>query len=265
MRLTEILTTTPDLIPVSESTIGDRTVRTVDARVLHKFLEVTTNYRDWIKRRIEDYSFVENQDFIVSLKNEQNPSGGRPAVEYHLTFDMAKELSMVERNDKGKQARQYFIERERRYNELANLTLPPSNDPILMQLQAIMDVRVQQVKLEKKQNLLEQGHSSLKKELAKIEYYTDPLILSVQSDKIKNAIRRIARMYRVIHEHKGIHLKRTEPVSKVDRIVCKQFKVMDINKLRQSSFNDVITFLVELERHYRADMEESGLAADRIK
>ncbi len=126
---------------------------------------------------------------------------------------------MVERNDNGRQARQYFIERERRYKELVNCDLPATNDPILMQLQAIMDVRVQQVKLEKKQNFLEQGHNSLKKELAKIEYYTDPLILSTQPDKIENTIRRIARMYRIIHEHKGIHLKRTEPVWRVTLIV----------------------------------------------
>ncbi|MBV6343729.1 antA/AntB antirepressor family protein, partial [Candidatus Magnetobacterium casense] len=146
MRLTEILTITPDLIPVSESIVGDKKIQTVNARVLHTFLEVTTDYRHWIKRRIEEYNFVENQDFVVSVKNDRNPSGGRPEIDHHLTFDMAKELSMVERNDKGRQARQYFIERERRYKELVNCDLPATNDPILMQLQAIMDVRVQQVK-----------------------------------------------------------------------------------------------------------------------
>ncbi|MBF0607437.1 MAG: antA/AntB antirepressor family protein [Candidatus Magnetobacterium sp. LHC-1] len=265
MRLTEILTITPDLIPVSESIVGDKKIQTVNARVLHTFLEVTSKFADWIKNRINEYGFTENVDFVSLSKNLEKPEGGRPTTEYHLTFDMAKELSMVERNDKGRQARQYFIERERRYKELVNCDLPATNDPILMQLQAIMDVRVQQVKLEKKQNFLEQGHNSLKKELAKIEYYTDPLILSTQSDKIKNTIRRIARMYRIIHEHKGIHLKRTEPVWKVTLMVHKQFKVMDINKLRQSSFNDVMIFLGGIERHYRADMEELGLSADRIK
>ncbi len=81
---------------------------------MHTFLEVNSNFRDWIKNRIKEYNFQENQDFIIFAKILAKSLRGRPSMEYHLTLDMAKELSMLERNEKGKQARQYFIECERR-------------------------------------------------------------------------------------------------------------------------------------------------------
>ena len=79
-------------------------INTVNARELHAFLEVGKDFSTWIKDRIEQFEFVENQDFIVFTNFGENPSGGRPSKDYHLTMDMAKELSMVERNEKGKQS-----------------------------------------------------------------------------------------------------------------------------------------------------------------
>ena len=85
--------------------------QTVNARDLHEFLGVSTRFNDWIKNRIDQFGFIENQDFVTLTENLVN--GGKQ-TEYHLSLDMAKELSMVERNEKGKQARLYFIECERR-------------------------------------------------------------------------------------------------------------------------------------------------------
>lgn len=101
-------------IAIQHNTIKHETVQTVNARELHAFLEVNSNFRDWIKNRIKEYNFQENQDFIIFAKILAKSLRGRPSMEYHLTLDMAKELSMLERNEKGKQARQYFIECEKR-------------------------------------------------------------------------------------------------------------------------------------------------------
>jgi len=115
------------LIHITERAVGASSIATVDARQLHAFLEVQTRFTDWLARRIEEYGFVEGTDYVeVLLKNEQNPEGGRPSKEYALTLDMAKELSMVERNDKGKQARQYFIECERRATTAGKASAAPS-------------------------------------------------------------------------------------------------------------------------------------------
>lgn len=92
----------------------DTLTQAVNARELHAFLKSRQDFSTWIKNRIADYDFVENQDFVVFHKNMENPQGGRPSIEYAITLDMAKELSMVERNEQGRQARKYFIECEKR-------------------------------------------------------------------------------------------------------------------------------------------------------
>ncbi len=99
-----------NLIKISNNKISDFEVKTVNARELHNFLEVKSRFNDWINNRIRDFGFVENQDFVTVTKNLV--SGGIQK-EIYLSIDMAKELSMVERNEKGKQARQYFIEMEK--------------------------------------------------------------------------------------------------------------------------------------------------------
>ena len=100
---------------------GSTQVPTVSARQLHSFLEVGKVFGAWIQDRIGSFGFVEGQDFVIVegliSPNLARTSGGRPAKEYYLSIDMAKELSMVERNEKGKQARRYFIECEKRVME----------------------------------------------------------------------------------------------------------------------------------------------------
>ena len=102
-----------DLIRLHDNTIvGNHKIQTVDARELHGFLGSKQQYADWIKGRIAKYDFVENQDYVVIHSFLKNLQGGRPTDDYHVSLSMAKELSMVERNEKGKQARLYFIDCE---------------------------------------------------------------------------------------------------------------------------------------------------------
>ncbi|ECL0330966.1 phage antirepressor Ant [Campylobacter coli] len=81
---------------------------------LFYFLEIDTKFADWINRRINHYDFIENQDYIIELVYTK----GRPRKEYYVTLDMAKELCMVENNEKGRQARRYFIECEKRLKNI---------------------------------------------------------------------------------------------------------------------------------------------------
>ena len=85
---------------------------TVSARELHDFLGVKTAYKDWFPRMC-DYGFSEGIDFCSFLSESH---GGRPAQDAQLTIDMAKEICMLQRNDRGKQARKYFIELEKDWN-----------------------------------------------------------------------------------------------------------------------------------------------------
>ncbi len=108
---------TAELIPIVHHNIADATVEAVNARDLHAFLGVGKDFSNWIKGRIQQYGFVEGRDYGVFAQTGENLEGGRPAKEYALSLDMAKELSMVERTERGRQARQYFIACEKKLRE----------------------------------------------------------------------------------------------------------------------------------------------------
>src|SRR5699024_6158603 len=93
----------------------------VNLRDLHAFLEVSTQFRVWAPRMF-GYGFIEGQDYvgILPTENERQVHGGHNRKDYAVTLDMAKEVSMIQRTDKGKQARQYFIEVEKRGTDLSD-------------------------------------------------------------------------------------------------------------------------------------------------
>lgn len=101
-----------ELFEVQKHKIGNETVNAVNARELWEKLKVETRFNDWIKRRINEYGFVNGVDFCL-LKNEYSKNKGFQPKEYFISLDMAKELSMIENNDAGKIARRYFIDCEK--------------------------------------------------------------------------------------------------------------------------------------------------------
>ncbi|UUC83835.1 antA/AntB antirepressor family protein [Stutzerimonas stutzeri] len=130
---------TQQLIPVFNGELDGRAQQLCDARDLHSFLAVGRDFSTWIKERIEQYGFVEGEDYSPVLANRsafdspnpvnQSPvcspesgsktdrRGGHNRTDYHLTLDTAKELAMVENNDQGRQVRRYFIAMERQARE----------------------------------------------------------------------------------------------------------------------------------------------------
>lgn len=127
----------------------------VSCRELHEFLEIGTEYAKWFNRMCE-YGFVENIDFAVIVKNDENPNVGRPQTDHAIKLDMAKEIAMIQRSEKGKQARQYFIEVEKKFKQqvLDTQALSP-------QLQALINIEL-------KQKQMEQDISDNKQEIQEI-------------------------------------------------------------------------------------------------
>ncbi|MFU2053865.1 antA/AntB antirepressor family protein [Gallibacterium anatis] len=102
--------TNSNLVAVFNGQIANQPLQLCNARDLHQFLEAKTQFGNWISDRISDYGFTQNEDYIIVTER----TNGRPRKEYHITLDMGKELAMVERNEKGRMVRKYFIECERR-------------------------------------------------------------------------------------------------------------------------------------------------------
>lgn len=95
--------------------LNDNHEPVVSGRQLHEALGVKTKYADWFGRMIE-YGFTENEDFLL-LKNEQQTGrGGHNKVDHIIKLDMAKEIAMIQRTEKGKEVRQYFIQVEKDFN-----------------------------------------------------------------------------------------------------------------------------------------------------
>ncbi|MCV8199867.1 antA/AntB antirepressor family protein [Escherichia coli] len=111
---------TSQLIPVFNGTIANEITLLVNARDLHTFLGVGKRFASWITERIAEYGFVENQDYILVSPNREikGRGGDRRSKDYHLTLDTAKELAMVEHNEKGRQIRRYFIECEKKLRSM---------------------------------------------------------------------------------------------------------------------------------------------------
>ena len=113
---------TGHLIPIATLTLQGGAVQTVNARDLHSFLGAGKDFSAWIKGRIEPYRFKQETDFTMEITAPQNGGAGKRGkrLDYHLSLDMAKELSMVERNEKGRETRRHFIDCERRAKEKAS-------------------------------------------------------------------------------------------------------------------------------------------------
>ena len=103
----------------------------VSARELHEFLEVNSRFNDWIGNRIRKYEFEEGNDYTKILVQCIR---GQNEYDYAITIDMAKELSMVENNEKGKKARKYFIQCEKKLKGINQPKLPTTYKEALLQL-----------------------------------------------------------------------------------------------------------------------------------
>ena len=107
----------------------------VSGRELHDFLKVDTPYTQWFDRMI-DYGFTQNIDFKGLSQKSEKPIGGRPRIDHVMTLDMAKEVAMIQRTDRGKQARQYFIEIDKQaHHDMTGLS--PATRAVVAATQAL--------------------------------------------------------------------------------------------------------------------------------
>ena len=130
----------------------------VSGRELHKFLEVKTRYSIWFDR-MSEYGFTEDVDYIAVVQKRTTAQGNQTEyIDHAMKLDMAKEVSMIQRNEKGKQARQYFLEVEKAWN---------SPDMIMKRALQIADKRV--ITLQTENNQLQLESSVQKQQIAELQ------------------------------------------------------------------------------------------------
>ena len=148
-----------ELIKVNQA--GDR--QTTSARDLWEFLDRPyTKFTDWFNQ-YKGYGFIENEDYRGISEISEKPLGGRPPIDYEITIDMAKELAMLQKTEKGKQARQYFIEVEKRHKgQLPIAQLSPQLQVLNQMLQAMANIEIEQRQIAARLDKSEQTLSAVK-------------------------------------------------------------------------------------------------------
>ncbi len=158
------------LVNVYETDTGEKVVYGTE---LYKVLQVKSNYTTWIERRFNDIDAIENEDYEVFSKNGINLKGGRPSLDHIIKLDTAKEMAMLERNQKGKEVRRYFIQIEKKYKEQAARPLSVSE-----QIRLIAQGNVE----------LEQKIDNVKQDLE--QFKQDMPVLGIEENKITSAVRK---------------------------------------------------------------------------
>ena len=155
------------IIPIYENNSKEKLI---NARELHAALNSKRDFSNWIMDRIKKYKFVENQDFSTILLES---TGGRPRKEYILKLDVAKEIALIENNERGRTIRRYFIEVEKRYREIIN-TNNSTNQLIDIMQNAINYMRENNIRVDN----LEIGLEEVKSEIENIKSSIDIKIKS---------------------------------------------------------------------------------------
>lgn len=180
-----------ELIRITTNAQG---VSDVSARELHAFLVSRQQFADWIKARIKQYGFIEGQDYVIVAEDHESSDEvnfhkpmkvsrrGPSALDYALSLDMAKELSMVERNEQGKQARRYFINSEK----------------ALRQIMAVGPAQLQQQEqrlalLEQQLRKMIEAQQQAARSLLELPRSTDPLPVETTRMKIQRIVNSYCR------------------------------------------------------------------------
>lgn len=135
-----------ELIKIQENEKGNQVV---SARDIYQYLESKQDFSTWIKKRIIEGDFVENQDFISLHKKME--ANNATLKEYIITLDMAKHLGLMERNNKGKELRKYFIACEKKLKEMNSFQVPKTLSQALL-LASQQAEQIENLQLEKKEN-----------------------------------------------------------------------------------------------------------------
>jgi phage anti-repressor protein len=160
----------------------------VSARELHRFLSVTERFSSWFERQLQ-YGFMEGVDYVGC--KEFNTLANQELTDYALSIDCAKELSMLQRTERGKQARQYFIACEQKLKEVAK---PLSQAEILVQTaQLLLEQEKRMQAIETKVAAIAERQEQAEQELKLIPVSTNPVKELTMRDNIRQLVNKYCK------------------------------------------------------------------------
>ena len=211
-------------------------------RELHKFLEIGTEYMKWFSRMI-NYGFVENVDFIVIVKNDEDDTafgGIRKSTDHLIKLNMAKEISMLQRNEKGKEARTYFIKCEEAWN---------SPEMILARANQIQSRMIEDYA--KKIEVLE---NKIQEDKPKVEFYND-----VTDSKHTCDMQTVAKVlnFKGVGRNTLFEILRNENILQPDNKPYQKFVDAGWFRLIETKYNDEMSG--ELRIYFKTVVFQKGI------
>lgn len=225
--MTDLKVIENEIVPVYETEKG---IKVVNGRELHTVLESKQDFSTWVKRRLSECDAEENEDFERFHKKME--ANNATMIDYIIKLDTAKEMAMLERNDKGKQVRKYFIAIEKKYKKssVVPMTIPE-------QIQIIAQGTVE----------LNQRVDSLGKKIEKIEY--DLPILPVEADRITEAVKKKGTLVlggKLSNAYANRSI-RQKVYSNIYSTIKYQFQVKSYKAIRRNQMDKVIEIIDRYE------------------
>ena len=222
-----------EIVPVYET---DKGIKVVNGRELHHILQSGQDFSTWVKKRLAECDALENEDFHRFHKKKE--ANNATIIEYIIKLDTAKEMAMLERNEKGKQVRRYFIEVEKRYKRtsIELNTMSPELQAIIMH-----DHKIQQV--ESKVDHVSQELQDFKQDLP---------ILGIEIDRITAAAKKKGVHCLGGKDSSAYHDKslRTKVYSDIYRELKRQFGVTTYKAIKRSQCEKAIDIIDAYELPY---------------
>lgn len=244
--MTDLKVIENEIVPVYETEKG---IKVVNGRELHTVLESKQDFSTWVKRRLSECDAEENEDFERFHKKME--ANNATMIDYIIKLDTAKEMAMLERNDKGKQVRKYFIAIEKKYKKssVVPMTIPE-------QIQIIAQGTVE----------LNQRVDSLGKKIEKIEY--DLPILPVEADRITEAVKKKGTLVlggKLSNAYANRSI-RQKVYSNIYSTIKYQFQVKSYKAIRRNQMDKVIEIIDRYEPPvFLKDEIDSENAQERIR
>ncbi len=214
----------------------------VSGRELHKFLGIGTEYMKWFSR-MTNYGFIENVDFIVIVKNDEDDTafgGIRKSTDHLIKLNMAKEISMLQRNEKGKEARTYFIKCEEAWN---------SPEMILARANQIQSRMIEDYA--KKIEVLE---NKIQEDKPKVEFYND-----VTDSKHTCDMQTVAKTlnFKGVGRNTLFEILRSENILQADNKPYQKFVDAGWFRLIETKYNDEMSG--ELRIYFKTVVFQKGI------